>query len=73
VLAGTPFGRRTGPEAGVTEQNDRMSDGAGVPLEPRGRGILATLKRDGLSQLSMVDFCYDADVTLSAVAVYGYS
>jgi PPOX class probable F420-dependent enzyme len=38
-----------------------MSDGAGVPLEPRGRGILATLKRDGLSQLSMVDFCYDAD------------
>jgi PPOX class probable F420-dependent enzyme len=33
-----------------------------------GRGVLATIKRDGRPQLSNVDFCYDADRSLIRIS-----
>jgi hypothetical protein len=45
-----------------------MTDNLQALLGTSGRGVLATIRRNGRPQLSNVDFCYDADVALIRVS-----
>ena len=37
-------------------------------LGDRGRGVLATLKKDGRPQLATIDFCYDAGARIARMS-----
>jgi PPOX class probable F420-dependent enzyme len=45
-----------------------MTDNLQGQLGTSGRGVLATIRRNGRPQLSNVDFCYDADASLIRVS-----
>jgi PPOX class probable F420-dependent enzyme len=45
-----------------------MTDNLSLLLGTSGRGVLATIRRNGRPQLSNVDFCYDADQMLIRVS-----
>ena len=53
-----------------------MTDNLQGLLGTSGRGVLATIRRNGRPQLSNVDFCYDAEASLIRVRVdrfYGFA
>jgi len=45
-----------------------MADDLETMFGPRGRGVLATIRRDGRPQLSTIDFCYDASTRMVRVS-----
>jgi PPOX class probable F420-dependent enzyme len=45
-----------------------MTDNLSLLLGSSGRGVLATIRRNGRPQLSNVDFCYDPDQLLIRVS-----
>ncbi len=45
----------------MTENYERL-------FGPGGRGVFATMKRDGRPQLSTIDFCYDRDRRLARIS-----
>jgi PPOX class probable F420-dependent enzyme len=45
-----------------------MTDPLPLLLGTTGRGVLATIRRNGRPQLSNVDFCYDAEALLVRVS-----